>query len=452
LRGSSGAVCLPRSREDEEDEIDQPHDDHGRDIGPVGAQAGHQAQQEDTQKRAEGHAGDLEGKPQDLVEEGKSPGQSRQHEPESHDGGARHPEVVAIAPAGHQKRPVDIGDEGGGERAQRRVDRRQNDGGQHDAPQDLRHGRADEEGEDLVRPRENSRMLGVVGEEPGADREIEQERHEGADRRERQRALALAARLDGEQALHEVVVGTEGGHRADEAVEDREPEDVGVGQHPLQEIGRARRWAPVDHAQAPRFGRRPQHGAQATVDPPGEEPDRQRAADKEHRRLEDIGPDDSLDPAERDVGDRHHGEERDRRPERPAHEQRDRQRRRHEPDARAQEARDEEEDRARDLARLAEAIEQELVDRRAVVAVEGGDEEIGDGELGQARAHEELPVLPVLAVRRGRHRDDGDGADLGREEGEARGPPGDAAARKEEIGGPALLAAEGAADDHEKGQ
>ena len=243
------------------------------------------------------------------------------------------------------------------------------------------HRRADEEGEDLVRPRQGPRwMLRVVGEEPGADGEVEQQRHERADRRERQRALALAARLDREQALHQVVVGAEGGHRADEAVQDGEPEDVRIRQHPLPEIRRARRRAPVDDAEASRLRRRPEHRAEAAVDPPREERHGQRAADEEGRRLEDVGPDHGLDAAQRDVGDGHDREEHDGRPERPAHEHRDGQRRGHEPHARAQQARDEEEDRARDLARLAEAIEEELVDRRAVVAVEGGDEEVGDGE------------------------------------------------------------------------
>ena len=90
--------------------------------------------------------------------------------------------------------------------------------------------------------------------------------------------------------------------------------------------------------------------------------------------------------------------------------------------------------------------------RRAVVAVEGGDEEKGYGELGETRSHEELSVLPVLAVGGGGHGDDGDRADLRGEKGETGGPPRDAAAREEEILRPLLLTAERAADDNQRGQ
>src|SRR4030095_5069396 len=121
----------------------------------------------------------------------------------------------------------------------------------------------------------------------------------------------------------------------------------------------------------------------------------------------------------------------------------------HEPHPRAQEARHEEEDGARDLAGLAEAVEEELVDGRAVVAVEGGDEEEGQRELGRPGADEELHVLPVLAIRGGGHRDDGDRADLGGQERETRGPPGNVPPREEEVGRVLLAARESAADGDE---
>src|SRR6266511_1312760 len=88
----------------------------------------------------------------------------------------------------------------------------------------------------------------------------------------------------------------------------------------------------------------------------------------------------------------------------------------------------------------------------AVVAVEGRDEQERHRELGQARADEELAILPVLAVGGGRHRDDGHGADLGGEEGQTGGPPRDAAPGEEEVAGVPLLAGEDAADDENAGE
>ena len=88
--------------------------------------------------------------------------------------------------------------------------------------------------------------------------------------------------------------------------------------------------------------------------------------------------------------------------------------------------------------------------------VEGRDEQERDGELREARAHEELGVLPVLAVGGGGHRDDRDRADLGGEERQAGRPPGDLAARQEEIDRVTLLAreadADGEQDDQRTGQ
>src|SRR5437667_381928 len=107
---------------------------------------------------------------------------------------------------------------------------------------------------------------------------------------------------------------------------------------------------------------------------------------------------------------------------------------------------------ARYLARAAEAAREELVDGRAVVAVEGRDEQERHRELGQARPDEELAVLPVLAVGGRRHRDDRHRADLGGEEGQTGGPPRDAAPREEEVAGVSLLAGEGAADEEEGGE
>src|SRR5256885_738081 len=75
---------------------------------------------------------------------------------------------------------------------------------------------------------------------------------------------------------------------------------------------------------------------------------------------------------------------------------------------------------------------------RPAVVVEGRDEEERAGPLGEGRADEDLDVLPVLTVRGGGHRDDGDRADLGGEKAEAYGPGRHPAARQEEVHGVAL--------------
>src|SRR5207237_203183 len=72
-----------------------------------------------------------------------------------------------------------------------------------------------------------------------------------------------------------------------------------------------------------------------------------------------------------------------------------------------------------------------------------------DGELGEARADEDLHILPVLAVRRRGHGDDRDGADLGGEEAEARRPRRDPATREEEVDRVALPPCQPDADRQE---
>ena len=137
---------------------------------------------------------------------------------------------------------------------------REHDGREHDAAQDHGHGGADEEGKDLVGPGQgDAGMLGVEGEESGADGEIEKQGDQGADGRERERALALPSRLHGEETLHQVVIRAEGGHGADEPVQNGQPEDVGVREHPMPEIRRARRGTPVDDAEATGLRRRAEH-------------------------------------------------------------------------------------------------------------------------------------------------------------------------------------------------
>ena len=92
---------------------------------------------------------------------------------------------------------------------------------------------------------------------------------------------------------------------------------------------------------------------------------------------------------------------------------------------------------------------EELVDGRDLVPIERGNEEERDPELREARADEELEILPVFAVGDGRHRDDRDRADLRGKERQRRRPPGHAAAREEEIDGVVLLPGERAADREE---
>src|SRR5947207_2431396 len=98
------------------------------------------------------------------------------------------------------------------------------------------------------------------------------------------------------------------------------------------------------------------------------------------------------------------------------------------------------------VSRPASRVRRKRVGRRDVGQVEGGDEKPGDPEPGEARADEELHVLAVLAVRGRGHGDVRDGADLGGQEAEARGPPGDPAAGEEEVDRVVLALREGEAD------
>ena len=217
----------------------------------------------------------------------------------------------------------------------------------------------------------------------------------------------------------------------------------------MPEVRSARRRSPIDDGEP---AGRPGHvedGGHPAVDVEDQEHERGEPRPEEHERLEDVRPHDRGHAARGDIEDRDDDEDRNRRAERPAQEDRDGERRRHQPDAGAEEARDEEEKRRRDLARPAESVGQELVDRRHVVPVEGRDEEPRNGELGEARADEELRVLPVLTVRRRGHGDDRDGADLGGQEAEARRPRRDPATREEEVDRVALAPCEPDADRQE---
>ena len=245
-------------------------------------------------------------------------------------------------------------------------------------------------------------MLRVVGEQPGPDREVDGEGGQGAERREGERPLARPSRLDGEDPLHQVVVGAEGGGGAHEAAEHGEPDDVRVGEHAAPEIRVARGRPPVDHPHPPGLRRRPVEAGEPAVHLAGEKQHGEGAGHEEGDRLEDVGPDHGLHATERDVGDRYRREEGEGGQEGPADQDRHREGGRHQADARPEEPRDEEEHGAGRLARLAEAVMQELVDRGAVVPVERRDEQERHEELGQALAHEELGVLPVLAVGGGR--------------------------------------------------
>ena len=155
-------------------------------------------------------------------------------------------------------------------------------------------------------------MLVVKRVEGRAEAQIDQEREQGAERRDRERALALAARLHREQPLHQVVVGAEGRHRADEAVEHGHPHDVGIGEDATPEVRGARRGTPVDDVQPARLACERHDRADAAVHAPDHEQDRHGAGHEEHERLKHVRPDDRLDATRRDVSNGDDGEDRDR--------------------------------------------------------------------------------------------------------------------------------------------
>src|SRR3990172_6293506 len=70
-----------------------------------------------------------------------------------------------------------------------------------------------------MRPRRSSGMAvrmknGKISSGRGADAQVDQQRDQSPDGRERERPLALSPRLHREQPLHQVVVGAEPGGRA----------------------------------------------------------------------------------------------------------------------------------------------------------------------------------------------------------------------------------------------
>src|SRR5215831_14329627 len=111
-------------------------------------------------------------------------------------------------------------------------------------------------------------MLLVEGVEARAETEVDEQRQQRAERREREGALALAASLHREQSLHQIVIGSEGGHRSHDAVEDRDPHDVRVGEHPPPEIRRVEPWPPVDDVELARRPRDAEYGRESAIDLP----------------------------------------------------------------------------------------------------------------------------------------------------------------------------------------
>ena len=93
-------------------------------------------------------------------------------------------------------------------------------------------------------------------------------------------------------------------------------------------------------------------------------------------------------------------------------------------------------------ARGAEGVGEELVGRVDLALEVVRDEDDGQEDAGDDVADDHLEEGDVAAVGHGRHADDGQGAGLGGDDGQADAPPGDVLAAEEVIAGVVLVFAE----------
>ncbi len=77
-------------------------------------------------------------------------GQHAEDDAEEHDAHARDEQVMALGPAASEQGAIDVGHERRGQGAERRIDRGQHDGAEHQPPQRVRHHLLDEVRQDLV--------------------------------------------------------------------------------------------------------------------------------------------------------------------------------------------------------------------------------------------------------------------------------------------------------------
>ena len=200
-------------------------------------QAGQQAEQEDAQEAAGGDAVDLEGQPEHAPGTGRAqPGDHGEQQAEAGHADPRDQEVMLFAAVLIYQRPVNVRHERRGQGAQRRIDAGQDHGRQHQPLQpggQHMHGEVRQDAVGVRRQRQ-ARVLFIEDEEQRAQAQVKRRDREAGEDGEDDGLLALPPRLERQQALHQLLVRAKGRHGAEDPVQHRYPEHIGVLYPPPQ--------------------------------------------------------------------------------------------------------------------------------------------------------------------------------------------------------------------------
>ncbi len=249
--------------------------------------------------------------------------------------------------------------------------------------------------------------------------------------------------LGGQHALHHVLVGAVRGHGQKRRAKDGRPDCVFAFEDSFDVLPEAhsRDDAAVEEREVARCHQRLLRARPAAGDVAEQRVNREPECAEHDRGLDDIGPDDGLDPAQRGVDRSDRGEEgecADVDPDllerlqlgagRHFKSEHEHDRGDVEPRAAGQRARDEENGRRRVLRLRPETHEQELIDRDDAVIVVRLDEKKRDDDAGEDRADGELRVREIAQrVAFARRAEKSRGADLRGEDRSQHSPPRDAA-------------------------
>jgi len=151
----------------------------------------------------------IERQPEDLLKMAEEIGAPSKYDAEQEHAYPRGQEIVPLARVPDDQGLVDVHDERGGKGPERRVDARHDDRRQEQSLHENGHREGYEMREDLVELVRNGkgRVLGIVREKQGTDRQERDEDEKTADGRQEHGLLAVPSRLHGQQPLHELLVG-----------------------------------------------------------------------------------------------------------------------------------------------------------------------------------------------------------------------------------------------------
>ena len=295
------------------------------------------------------------------------------------------------------------------------------------------------------------------GEEGEGDRDV----GEAAEDQGELRAPGVGGR---QQALDHVLIGAMGRHREKGGADDRRKDRVGLGKHGREGLAEGKRGVPaeLDPLQvipSPESAPDGAHPAEA-VD---QEPKDERDGTDHEARLDQVGPDDRLDPPHDRVeggdechkqdapevgGERHRGARKEPAPD--LHEDHPAE---VEPHADAEDAGEKEDPAGRVFGSRAEAHGQELVDALHAVLVVGADEGEGDHDAGDHGADRQLPVEEgARLVPFGGSSQEGRRACLRRHDRGQDGPPRDGASAEREFLQRRVAASRAQADPDDQGE